>query len=270
MLTTNFLKTRTSTRDFLDEKVSEEDLKKVNALIEKETEKLGDDKVDFIVTEDGEKVYEALLGSAGYGGVMIKAPMYIALNTMENHARQHILGAYGMEELITKLIEMGLGCCWISLSDVEISLKSSLFDYDEGEVDHLLAVGYPLDKEVKEHRYDDRLGVTELVYIGDFNHKASIQDLEQYGLDNLFHYARFAPSAYNAQPWRFLVDGGEIKLYIKEYKNEINLLDAGIIMYYIDELTKNYSGLSEWELNEELIDPKQDGKEFVYIAKKTI
>src|SRR5699024_5851331 len=236
MLTTNFLKTRTSTRDYLDKNVSQEDMEKVISLIEEETEKLGKDNLAFIVNTDGETIYKSLSGIAGYGGIMIKAPMYITLNILNNDSKSYVKGAYGMEELITKLNALGLGTCWITVSDVEKTVKESVFNFTEGEVNHLLAVGYPEDVSVREHRYDDRNGITDFVYIGDFNNRASIEQLEQYGLDDLFHYARFAPSAYNAQPWKFIVDGGEIKLYIENYKGIVNLLDAGIIMYYIDEL----------------------------------
>lgn len=263
MLTTNFLKTRTSTRDYLDKDVSEEDLHKITSLIAEESEKLGKDKLTFILNTDGEKIYNSLLGKAGYSGVMIKAPMYIALNTLNNEEKTFVKGAYGMEEIITKLNEMGLGTCWITVSDVDNKIKENTFEYTKGEVNHLLALGYPADSSVKEHKFDDRLGVTDFVYIDDFNHMATVEELEQYGLDDLFHYARFAPSAYNSQPWRFVINGGEISIYIEEYKGTVNLLDAGIIMYYIDELTKTHTQTSEWE-----IDPNINGEKFTYIAKK--
>ncbi|MDD7305142.1 MAG: nitroreductase family protein [Peptoniphilaceae bacterium] len=265
MLTTNFLKTRTSTRNYLDKNVNEDDLKKVIEIINEESEKLGKDKLAFHVNTDGANVYKALSGLAGYSGVMIKAPMYIALNTLNNDAKTVVIGAYGMEEIITKLNEIGLGTCWIDAVDVNSTVKESVFNFTDGKVNHLLAVGYPEDTRLKEHRYDDRLGVTDFVYLEDFDHKVTVEQLEQYGLDDLFHYARFAPSAYNAQPWRFVISDGEIKLYIKDYKGPVNLIDAGIIMYYIDELTRVYSKGSKWE-----IEPDLDGEKYAYIAKKSL
>lgn len=265
MLTTNFLKTRRSTRHFLDKEVSEEDKKKIFSLIDEEYKKTGRDILTFLVNTDGETIYKSLSGIAGYSGVMIKAPMYIALNTLNNDAKTFVIGAYGIEELITKLNDMGLGTCWITVSEVEDTVKQSTFNFTDGQVNHLLAVGYPEDTSVKEHRYDDRMGVTDFVFIENFNHKASVEELEQYGLDKLFYYARFAPSAYNAQPWRFVVDGGELKLYIEDYKGTVNLLDAGIIMYYIDELTQTFSLDSKWR-----IEPDLDGEKYAYIAKKPL
>lgn len=265
MLTTNFLKTRTSTRDFLDKKIDDDTMKKVYELIREEEDKIGNGDLSFLVNTDGETIYNSLTGIAGYMGVMIKAPMYIALNTLNTESKTYVLGAYGMEELITKLNELGLGTCWISVTDVEDTVKQSVFNFTDGAVNHLLAFGYPVDTELREHRYDDRKGITELVFIDSFNHPASVEELEQRGLEDLFHYARFAPTAFNAQPWRFLIDGDEIKLYIEDYKGTVNLIDAGIIMYYIDELTKTFSKDSPWE-----IAPELNGEKYQFIAKTNL
>lgn len=265
MLTTNFLKIRTSTRDYLDKEISEEDKKKVFDLVKEEAEKFEKDNLNFIVKTDGDIVYNALKGLAGYAGVMIKSPMYIGLNTLNKEEKTYVLGAYASEELITKLNEIGLATCWVTIADVEKTVKKNTFNFESGDVNQILAVGYPVSKEVKEHRYDDRLGITDIVFMDDFNNNASLGQLEQYGLDDLFHYARFAPSAYNAQPWRFLINDDGLNLYIKDYKGVVNLVDAGIIMYYIDELTKDLSNNSKWEIL-----PEIKGEEYTFVAKKSL
>ena len=56
-----------------------------------------------------------------------------------------------------------------------------------------------------------------------------------------------------------------IKLYIEDYKGSVNLLDAGIIMYYIDKLGESISMGSEWKIEPEINDDK-----YVYIAEKTL
>ena len=261
MLTTNFLKTRTSTRDFLDEKISDDKMKTLFGLVDEESSKYGKDNLSFLVNTDGENIYNSLTGIAGYMGVMIKAPIYIALNTLNTEDKTFVIGAYAMEDLITKLNEAGFGTCWVTVTDVKENIKQSVFNYTSGAVNHLLAVGLPKDTSVREHRYDDRKGVDEFVYIDDFNNEATVDELEQRGLADLFSYLRFAPSILNAQPWRFLIDGDEIKLYIENYKGIENLIDAGIVMYYFDELTKTIK-TSKWEIKPEL-----NGERFSYIAK---
>ena len=265
MLTTQFLKSRTSTRDFKDTKLDEGTLEKVYKMVDEEIVKLGKDDLAFIVQSDGESVYKALDGLAGYKGVMIKAPAYLALNTLNDNPASLVKGAYGVEELITKLNALGLGTCWITVGDVDSEVKKSIFNYDGGHLNLLLAVGYPVDESVREHQFDDRLGIGEFVYMDRLGNPATNEDLEQRGLEDVFAYARFAPSAYNAQPWRFVVVDDLINLYIKDYKGDVNLLDAGIIMYYIDKLGESISMGSNWD-----IEPKINNDEYVYIASKRL
>ena len=60
MLTTQFLKSRTSTRDFKDMELKKADLEKLDKIIDSEIIKLGKDDLAFIVQTDGEKVFKAL------------------------------------------------------------------------------------------------------------------------------------------------------------------------------------------------------------------
>ena len=265
MLTTQFLKTRTSTRDFKDMDLKKEDLEKLEKIIDSEIIKLGKDDLAFVLQTDGDAVYKALDGKAGYRGVMIKAPAYLALNTLNDDPASLVKGAYGVEEIITELDKMGIGNCWITVADVEYTAKKAAFAYDKGEVSLLLAIGYPVDESLREHKFDDRKGIGEFVFIDKLGNKATNEELEQRGLDEIFSYARFAPSAYNAQPWRFVLVEDLIKLYIEDYKGSVNLLDAGIIMYYLDKLGESISMGSNWDIKPEINDEK-----YVYIASKQL
>ena len=263
MLTTNFLKSRTSTRDYKDKNLDENTVKKIFEIVENEAEKLGKEDLSFLVNTDGESVYKALEGVAGYRGIMIKAPAYIALNALNDNPASIVKGAYGMEEIITRLNELGIGSCWITVSDVEKTVKQSAFNFTDGDVNLLLAVGYPLDDEVHQQKYDDRLATEDLVFLDDFDTQATDEDLEQRGLNDIFDYAKFAPSTHNEQPWRFVIVDDEINLYIKDFKGDVNLIDAGIIMYYIDELGKSFAMTSGWEVNPDISSDK-----YTYIATK--
>lgn len=265
MLTQNFLKSRTSTRDFKEEKIQDITLEKLNKAMLKSVENHGKDDIKFILIENGEDVYQKLQGLAGYQGVMIDAPSYIALNTLNEEPATYVKAAYSMEELITTLNELKLGNCWITVADVDDETKKSALGYDKGDVSILLAIGYPVDGSVREHRYDDRLANSDLVFIDNLNTPASDEDLEQRGLNVIFDYAKYAPSAYNSQPWRFLVEDDNLSIYIKDFKGNVNLIDAGIIMYYVDELGKSISSNSNWDIK-----PFIDGSEYTYIATKKL
>lgn len=261
MQTRNFLKSRISTRDYKDEKLDEAITKKVYEIVNEEAEKLGTENLAFLLNTDGESVYKALDGVAGYRGVMIKAPAYIALDARNNDPATIVKGAYGVEEIITKLYNLGLGTCWITVSEVDELVKQSAFNYSEGDINILLAVGYPFEDEKREHRYSDRGATEDLVFLGDFDTPATDEDLKHRGLNNIFDYAKFAPSANNAQPWRFLIVDDEIRLYIEDYKGDVNLIDAGIMMYYIDELSKAYAMPLGFK-----VEPKIGSDKYTYIG----
>ncbi|MDU5913042.1 MAG: nitroreductase family protein [Anaerococcus vaginalis] len=265
MLTTNFLKTRTSTRDFKDQDVDETKIKKIHQIITEIQNRFGESDLNYKVNENGEEVYFKLKGNAGYKGVMIKAPLYVALEIKNNNKNALVKGAYGLEELITKLEEEGLGSCYVTVSGVSDDILKSAFVNAEGKIMSILAIGEASKEEVREHRYDDRKGVNEFVFIDSLDNKASLEELEQRGLDDLFSYLRFAPSSYNSQPWRFVLVDNLVKLYLEDYKYEANLVDAGIVMYYFDQLTKDISINSNWD-----VDVKLDQEKFQFIAQKEL
>ena len=265
MLTTNFLKTRTSTRDFKDQDVDETKIKKIHQIITEIQNRFGESDLNYQVNKKGEEVYFKLKGNAGYKGVMIKAPLYVALEIKNNNKNALVKGAYGLEELITNLEAEGLGSCYITVSGVSDDILKSAFVNAEGKIMSILAIGEASKEEVREHRYDDRKGINEFVFIDNLDHEASVEELSQRGLDDLFSYLRFAPSSYNSQPWRFVLIDNLVKLYLEDYKDEANLVDAGIVMYYFDQLTKDISINSNWD-----VDVKLDQHKFQFIAQKEL
>lgn len=265
MLTTNFLKTRTSTREFKDSNVEESKIKKLYEYVTDIKARLDEADLAFEINKDGRNVYEKLNGKAGYKGVMIKAPIYVGLEIKNHNEEALVKGAYGLEELITKLSEVGLSSCWISVVEASTEDLNSAFSNTEGDIKSILAVGEAVNEEKREHRFDDRKGINEFVFIDDLNHKASVEELEQRGMDDLFSYLRFAPSSYNSQPWRFVLVDNLVNLYLEDYKDESNLVDAGIVMYYFDQLTKDLSINSSWDVK-----PNLDGSKHVFIATKEL
>lgn len=263
MLTTNFLVNRTSIRDF-EEEISDEQLRKVFDLVNEKADELKDSQASLLINTNGKSVYDSLRLVGGYMGTMIYAPAYIALNVLNEDSTAYIKGAYVLEELTTKLNDLGLSSCRITVEKVADQVKKSTFNYEDGRVNFLLAIGVPTDPKVDPHRYDDRKGVDEFVYIEDFDHRADNDTLAQRGLDEVLYYARFAPSEFNIQPWAFLLKDGKIMLYIENYSGPANLVDAGIMTYYIDELTESISR-EEW-----VLDPQISGERFTYIGSKNI
>jgi nitroreductase len=169
-----------------------------------------------------------------------------------------IYSGYFMEKLITELNDLGIGTCWISLNNVNSELKEKAFGEDSERLNYLLAIGYPKPKSpFAQEPFSERIGVEEMVYINNLDKNASISELENRGLGDLFFYVRFAPSTLNKQPWRFILHDDYVELLLVD-DGDINYIDAGIIMYYFEELAKIQGINNKWELVLETIEHKNE------------
>lgn len=263
MLMNEFMTTRKSTRDFKDKALSKKDLTVLEGHVLDVEDLSRVHNVHFALYDNGDEIAEALEGHAGYGGVMIKAPAYIAMSTEDDSPESSIFGAYYLEELVTKAYEMDLGSCWITVKEVSPGLSKALFKKSDYPVRFLLAVGYrPMSFSFGEQTYSSRLGIEEFVYDGEIGHPATVNMLENYGLRDLFHYLRYAPSTKNTQPWRFVVKNDGIYLYMKDYEGDNNYVDIGICMYYYVKLQESSNIVALWELGD-----FHEEKGLVYIGK---
>lgn len=259
----NFLKNRKSVRDFKDKKIRDETLKKIKDYCAQLEEKNIQGGFQFILFENGERIYKSLEGIGGYAGVMIKSPHYIALNIKDNREESIIYGAYFMEKLITKLTDLNIGSCWIGLKGVDEDTKKELFQISEGSVDYLLAIGYPVPKNpFVGDSTSSRIGVEDIVFKDEIGKSINLDELESRGLDDLFYYIRFSPSSHNKQPWRFILKDDRVILLLAYSPDEKpNLADAGIIMYYFENLAKAIGIDNKWKL---LNNPDYDDGEMKY------
>ncbi|MDL2311131.1 nitroreductase [Peptostreptococcaceae bacterium OttesenSCG-928-C18] len=248
MKLSEFMESRKSAREYKLKKLSSKEIKEVNKILFEVNEKAGNCNIKYHLFE-GENVYKHLEGEGGYSGVMIEAPGYISLSMHETSDESYIYGAYYLEDIIGKLSSLGFGTCWVSLFSVDDKLKESIFGTKD-KVDFLLAFGTPVSYILSgEEQYSNRIGVEEFVYLNDLNSNVDIETLENYGLDQIFYYLRNAPSAFNKQPWRFVIKDGKIDLYIKDYQGNVNLTDSGIVMYYYEKLAEIEGINANWDLN---------------------
>lgn len=263
----NFLKSRRSVRDFKNKTVELPVLESIKPILEKLEKEEETGSLTFKLYEYGDHIYEGLKGKAGYSGVMIQSPHYIALELNNTEEHTVIYGAYFMEKLISKLNEKGLDTCWISLTEVDSITKNEIFGETKGQVNNLLAFGYPKRRNpFSAEPFSERIGVEELVLDGKIPAKADINKLEAKGLMDLFYYVRFAPSTKNFQPWRFLLEDHTVKLLLRYNEGEKPLLiDAGIIMYYFEALANMQGIKSKWSFIDGV--QEESGINYKYIAE---
>ncbi|MDO5037631.1 MAG: nitroreductase family protein [Tissierellia bacterium] len=247
MIITSFLQKRRTVRDFKDQDLKKEDLAQVLKAIEdlnKEEEGL-----DFILFENGQLIYEGLKGKAGYNGVMIQAPHYIALKNAKEGNDFQLTTGYYLEKINTQLVNMDLGTCWITLDSVDDQTKGQLFGDKGQDIDYIIGLGYAKKQVLFDAQsVTPRHPVDEIVYKDEFGQAVDLVDLENLGLDDVFGSIRFAPSHKNSQPWRFLLEDGKVTIYmVDNAEKEKNLVDMGVIMYYFEELAKTKGVHNTWE-----------------------
>ena len=65
-----------------------------------------------------------------------------------------------------------------------------------------------------------------------------------------------APSSVNLQPWRFVIKGSYVYLYIEDNNGKPSYVDAGIMMYYLRSMLLMRNDKNMWELaeDEEIVD----------------
>lgn len=245
----NFLKTRKSTREFKRKNVNDIDLRKIKDVIDETNRELENMNMSVKLFEYGQRIYDSLRGVGGYSGVMIDSPHYIGLDLKEKNNETIMYSGYFMEKIVTQLNNAGLGTCWVSLNDIEDDRKAVIFGEDARGVDYLLAIGYPKPKNPFIHEpFSERIGVEEMVFSNKLGEPISMDELEKRGLGDLLFYIRFAPSTLNKQPWRFIVFDDSIELALVEDNEKVCYEDAGIIMYYFEELAKSQGMNNKWEL----------------------
>ena len=264
---TNFLKNRRSVRDFRIKSLGPDVLDRINKSLrelENENKKGG---FKFRLYENGENIHNALEGIAGYSGVMIEAPHYIAIELLNKEDETVIYSGYYMERLITELNEMGLDSCWISVFDVDMEKRKEVFGEATNEINFILAFGVPKRKNpFVPIPFSERKSVEEIVYDNELGKPMDVELLETRGLGDIFFYSRFAPSIRNQQPWRFIVTSDKVHLLI-EYEDGKNppLIDAGVIMYYFEALAYMQGVKHKWALLDGFV--HEGNTNYKYIAE---
>jgi nitroreductase len=297
----NFLRNRKSSREFRNKKIKENILAEIQSSIDEILSEASDINIGLTLYADGDKIHKELDGIGGYAGVMVKSPHYIGLELKDRDDKSEIYGAYYLEKLVTVMNNMGVEACWLTMTHVDDKKMKEVFGPNGVYTDYVLAIGYPplrnpfevLSEKITGNEGGDtylsamgrsevkketprfastsgtRLGIEKIVFKDRVENPATVEELEHMGLYELFYYVRFAPSNRNLQPWRFLIEGDKVKLLIS-YIDDIDhlLVDAGVVMYYFEEMMKtgHYLGSqSTWELLEGEVEGK-DAK-YRYVAE---
>jgi len=274
-----------STRDFKKKVVPEKVIRKIMDFAKATTTLFEEQKIGIHYFDNGEEIYEALQGVAGFNGIMHKAPQYL-LFTSDNKENHQINIGYFVQQILLKLQELEVDSCWITIPEDGEIVKEILNIQDQKEPAALVAIGYDNNEikvinrfhfgenysktnmKVVENNVSARLSMEQVVYLDHWGNNGSTEKLEEMGLDDVFRYIVLAPSSFNRQPWRFVLKENTLYLAIRQDPGvniELDFLDAGIVMLYIEILMKEFSILGKWHVETD-VKMKEIPENYKYIG----
>lgn len=130
----------------------------------------------------------------------VDAPYYMVLYSEETSGYERNAG-YLMEQIVLYLTYKELGSCYLGGTKTKKAAKSGKKQVI------LLAFGFPEGKLYRESPLAKRLPLSELCI---FKEEVGEQ------MKTALKAARLAPSAYNSQPWRFVVYSERIYVFAKK------------------------------------------------------
>ena len=267
----NLVRTRRSVRTFYERPVSQQDLDKLWAFMEKVDNPYGL-PVEFRLLDAKKQKLSCpvVVGTSLYvGAKMKKAP--------------HLNEAFGysFELLVLYAQSLGIGTVWIGGTMDRAAFENAMELREDEVMPCVIPLGYPAQKMSlretmmrKGIRADERMAFEKLFFDGSFDFPFSPEQTGNFR--HPFEMVRLAPSAVNKQPWRIVLTGNTAHFYLKRSKGfgggtiDMQKIDIGIAMSHF-ELAAREAGLAPRFL---LADPgivPKSGEEYIasYECKAT-
>lgn len=197
-------------------------------------------------------VKNVLTFMVGSYGLVQNAPHLLVGILPEESERARIDLGYVLEHVVLEATRLDLGTCWITGS-YDAARAGDAVALGPGEVPAAVcALGYPTEEGLG--RFHSRLirrlagghkrkPLTDIVFSQRWGEAWSPDDADP-ALVTLLEHARLAPSARNAQPWRFIVDADGVALAVVKPM----FIDAGIVMSHVSLAAEASERRGEWEL----------------------
>lgn len=137
---------------------------------------------------------------------------------------------------------MGLGTCWLGQSFNKGAASASTNKNADEKLAAAISIGKPEESYTMRPRKTlsklTGLTQTELIELPEWQQRA-------------FECARMAPSAVNAQPWRFTADGDTIMLECVNNNFGFGEVDCGIAMLHIELGAAHAGVIGSWKTTDE-------------------
>ena len=188
---------RRSVREFRMEPISDDILKKVREFYLRIEPLFPGIGTEIGITEnpEGNRVLKGFFG--------VTAPYYLSIYSEERDKAEMNAG-FIMEQISLFMLTLGLGSCFLGGTSIKKMPKSR---GDKSFV-ILMAFGLPKERLTRRSAEARRLPIKDLCIFKNPPKRWMTEVLEA---------ARLAPSALNRQPWRFVVLGNRIHIFMKKY-----------------------------------------------------
>jgi nitroreductase len=242
---------RVSVRSYADRSVDSALLERLLAFAEN-CDRLTDaaPRVDLISGVD--QVERVLTFMVGSYGLVQNAPHLLVGVLPEESDRARIDLGFVLEQVVLEATRLSLGTCWITGS-YDAERAGDVVQLKPGEVAAAVcALGHPAEggygrlhtrlirRLAGGHK---RKPLTDIVFSKRWGKPWSPEEADS-TLVTVLKHARLAPSAHNAQPWRFIVDDDGIALTLVKPK----FIDAGIVMSHVTLASTAVDRPGCWEI----------------------
>lgn len=199
-----------------------------------------------------ERVERVLTFMVGSYGLVQNAPhLLVGILPTESDGARIDLG-FVLEKVVLEATRLGLGTCWIT-GTYDADKAGDAAALEPGEVAAAVcALGHPTEEGYGRlhNRIIRRLAgghrrkpLSDIVFSQRWGEPWSPEDADP-ALVSVLKHARLAPSAKNAQPWRFIVETGRITLAVVKPR----FIDAGIVMAHVTLASRAAEREGQWEL----------------------
>ena len=204
-------------------------------LLYEKAEQLSARGVRILIGHDP-KVFAPILFGAG----KIKGTGWFAAFVQDEDADDRTVGYLG-EAFVLEATALGLGTCWLGMYNKKAT--ASVLKLKPGEE---LTCITPLGVSAENYAARPRRPLDKLTGLS----QEELQQLPEWQRLAL-ECARLAPSATNAQPWAYIVEGENIRVRNTGNNFGYGMLDCGITMLHL-ELGAAHGGVAgEWSFDED-------------------
>ena len=259
------IQNRKSVREFADKKVPASALAEIEAYYQKSCQRLVPE-LETKLCVFGEEAKAALEGAAGYKSFLVGAPNYLVLLSAKGDLAVENAG-YMMEDMVLKLTDMDLGCCWLAFTDSE-KIKDALKIDSALDVAAIVAFGQGVrttkrlrvnilsmsnvDISAQRQYFAPKHGLHDMVFMNTWGNCEGVDEYIGFYDDMLweaFYAAAQSPSYLNRQPYGFIIHDGQITLVKApdSYTDEIDgKLGLGIVLLHFTSTASQWAGKIKW------------------------